>query len=127
MKPTIAIIILLLAFTTIPAQSPSPIQPAPAPHPTTYDRTFWLTTFGYTASVTADIYSSRGRYEMNPLLRGHDGHISVPKAVAFSAIPYTLSVVLQRRHPKPATFVRLFGAGVHDAAALSNLTGTWRQ
>lgn len=81
----------------------------------------------FAASAVADAASSRGRYELNPVLRGPDGHFGAKgMAIKFSMTGAILAGqwLLLRKHPgqaQTATWANFGAAGLTGAAAGRNL------
>lgn len=74
------------------------------------------------AGDVADVVSSRHRQEMNGFLRNGRGEIATTPALVIGLAPCAASFLIERRHPKLASFIRLFAGGVHFGAAAHN----WR-
>lgn len=74
---------------------------------------FWVGTF-------ADIASSKGLLENNPLARNSQGGLSTGKALALNGVAYGLTLLIEKRHPKLASIMRFGWGGAHAGAALAN-------
>jgi hypothetical protein len=51
--------------------------------------------------------------ELNPLFRTRDGKLRVGRAIASQAIGYGLTLWLEKKHPKLASFLRFGGGAAH--------------
>lgn len=86
-------------------------------------RGFILSSTAYWTAVFADLKTSKGLREGNPLLRNSSGEINVKRFVVFSAVPYAVSLWLDRKHhSKAANILQFVLAGAHGGAAVWNVT-----
>jgi hypothetical protein len=77
-----------------------------------FGKAFAVSSIAYWSGAVFDNLSSRGLVETNPLARNRDGRISMGKAFAYDAAFYSATVVLERRHPRLAFWVRIIAGGV---------------
>lgn len=131
MKLILTITLLLMATAAVHAQAIAPPTPAQqwAAQYRDINRKLpdkvlrWASHAVLISGSIADIASSIGsnKREVNPLLRGRDGGISVWKAVTVSAVPELLSLWLDHKHrSKAAAISRFIAGGVHWSVAAHN-------
>jgi drug/metabolite transporter (DMT)-like permease len=85
----------------------------------------WQSSLGVLAAASAaDLASSVGHREANPLLRGRDGRFSPVRAVVVKVAPLAGVAYMQHRVPwRGWKWVNFAGAGVFGVVAVRN----WRQ
>jgi len=85
---------------------------------------WWASVAAVGAANAADILTTRGHLEVNPLLRGPNGMLSSGRVVAFKIAPQVGVLVLERlvlrRQEKAAIIINLGMAGANAAVAYRN-------
>lgn len=70
--------------------------------------------------VSADLATSRGLQEGNPLLRNANGSPNLNRAALIGFGSCSLPFLIKRKHPKAASIVRFVLGSVHIAVAIHN-------
>ena len=88
-----------------------------------YGKSFVTSSAVYWTGFAADLSSSQGSYELNPVFRGSGGRVNNKRALLIAGSGYAVSVLIEKQHPKLASVLRFIGGSVHWGAAARN----WRQ
>jgi hypothetical protein len=86
------------------------------------DRACVVSVGAYATGATLDVTSSVGLRERNPLLRGREGRISIPRALALKASVVGLTFAFQRKHPRLMFWIRCSAGALYAGVAARN----WR-
>jgi hypothetical protein len=135
-KTFVSIAILLTVWTPLEAQQPIAVEPLAGRYthserPRGVSRLWKASVAMLAASSIADVHSSWGRLEANPLLRGPNGRFSMQGAVLKTMIVSGVigaQYLMLRNHPKASkygAFTNLIVAGAVSAAAVSNYQRNW--
>jgi hypothetical protein len=128
--------ILLTVWTPLQAQQPFAVEPLSGAYtqserPRGVSRLWKASVALLAASSVADVHSSWGRLEANPLLRGPNGRFSTQGVVLKTMIVSGVigaQYLMLRNHPKASKYgaiTNFLMAGAISAAAVSNYQRNW--
>lgn len=98
------------------------ILSAVAPSAEGASRRFWISLGAAAGAAAADIFSSRGAPELNPLARGPHGRFSVRRGIVLKGAVLGGFYLLERKMPPAGEAANWVAAGAWAGAAAYNLT-----